>query len=85
MIECLFAATMVAAGAPVRAPHSDPYRSVLSEYRPWRAELPRLDWRRANEEVRRLAGHAGHLRDPSPADDSRGSSESHLPPDGGPR
>lgn len=37
------------------------FASVLQDYRAWR-EPKLVPWKRANEEVARLGGHAGHLR-----------------------
>jgi hypothetical protein len=64
----LLAAVAAATGAPEPAP----YRSTFAEYRPWRGQQPTVDWKRANDEVQRLGGHAGHLRDKpqQPAADS---------------
>jgi hypothetical protein len=39
------------------------YRSAFEGYRPY-AEPERRDWRKANEEVRNTAGHAGHQPQP---------------------
>jgi hypothetical protein len=47
--------------------------SVLKDYRAWR-EPKLIPWKRANEEVARLGGHAGHLRGapvPMQRDDAR--------------
>jgi hypothetical protein len=38
------------------------YRSAFDNYRAWRAEEPSAGWRRANDEMGQLGGHAGHLR-----------------------
>ncbi len=43
-----------------------PYRSAFEGFRPWRDEEPQ-DWRRANDEMKQLGGHNGHLRAPSAA------------------
>lgn len=37
------------------------YRSAFDGYRGWRTGEP-VDWKRANDEMRTLGGHAGHLR-----------------------
>lgn len=37
------------------------YESVFATYRPW-MEPATGRWREANEEVRRLGGHAGHVK-----------------------
>jgi hypothetical protein len=60
------AAAAIAAALPAAALELAPYRSVFSDYRPWRADEPRADWRSVNDEVGRLGGHAGHLRAPPP-------------------
>ncbi|TXT24895.1 MAG: hypothetical protein FD131_4790 [Rhodocyclaceae bacterium] len=36
------------------------YQSVFADYRGWQDE-PVKSWREANEEMRRLGGHMGHL------------------------
>ena len=50
------------------APRTPPaYVSAFTDYRAWR-EPTLIPWKRANEEVGRLGGHAGHLRgDATPA------------------
>lgn len=60
MYILLFAA---AAAAPTAALEPPPYRSALAHYRAWGDQEPAQDWRRANDEMRRLGGHAGHLRE----------------------
>lgn len=47
--------------ASARAP-AVTYRSALEDYRRVESEA-RMDWRGANEEVRRAGGHIGILRD----------------------
>ncbi|HEU0200048.1 MAG TPA: hypothetical protein VFR86_06390 [Burkholderiaceae bacterium] len=42
------------------------YRSVFDSYRPWRDESA-AEWRKANDEMGRLGGHAGQLRDTTTA------------------
>ena len=37
------------------------YRSAFDGYRNWRADAPG-DWKRANDEMKRLGGHVGHAR-----------------------
>lgn len=50
------------------APRTPPaYVSAFTDYRAWR-DPALVPWKRANEEVGRLGGHAGHLRgDATPA------------------
>lgn len=51
-----------AASEAARAPRTPPaYVSAFTDYRAWR-EPTLIPWKRANEEVGRLGGHAGHLR-----------------------
>lgn len=38
------------------------YRSPFADYRPFVADEPLKDWRRANEEVHEAGGHAGLLK-----------------------
>jgi hypothetical protein len=45
-----------------RAPAAH-YRSAFENYRPYR-DSPVTGWREANEEVRAIGGHAGHLARP---------------------
>lgn len=78
IVVCLLAgATLVppalaadATAVPDRssAPRTPPaYVSAFTDYRAWR-EPTLIPWKRANEEVGRLGGHAGHLRgDATPA------------------
>jgi hypothetical protein len=40
---------------------AEPYRSAFEGFRPWTDDAP-LDWRRVNDEMKQLGGHAGHLR-----------------------
>jgi len=49
--------------APVPKPA---YESAFAGYRPWTEPAPGR-WREANEEVRRLGGHAGHVKPPAKA------------------
>lgn len=61
------AATASAARAADARPTSvAPYRSAFEGFQSWRDDAP-LDWRRVNDAMRHLGGHAGHLR-PPPAD-----------------
>lgn len=43
-----------------------PYRSAFADFRPF-DEQPSQDWRRVNDEMQRLGGHAGHLRAAAPS------------------
>jgi hypothetical protein len=54
----------VAQAAPAPAPPAvvPAYRSALADYRAWRADEAPASWRRANDEMEHLQGHAGHLR-----------------------
>jgi hypothetical protein len=54
---------LAAVAAAPTAPDVAPYRSAFAEYRPWRGQEPAVDWKRANDEMKRLGGHAGHLRE----------------------
>jgi hypothetical protein len=47
--------------SPAPALDAPTYQSVFDSYRPWRDET-RADWRKANEEMGQLGGHAGQLR-----------------------
>ena len=38
------------------------YRSAFSDYRPFSEEVPAKGWRRANDEVRDVGGHAGLMK-----------------------
>ena len=38
------------------------YRSPFAGYRPFNADEPLKDWRRANDEVREAGGHAGLVK-----------------------
>lgn len=38
------------------------YRSPFADYRPFNADEPMKDWRRANDEVRDAGGHVGLLK-----------------------
>lgn len=67
MFRHVLAAVVAAAGSsasaqPVgaAAPTID-YRSAFDGYNTWRDE-PLRDWRKLNDDMRRLGGHAGHLR-----------------------
>lgn len=64
------------------------YRSAFDGYRSLRADEP-VDWKRANDEMKGLGGHAGHLRGAPPAAGKpaeRAAQESRQPPmDGGHR
>lgn len=52
-----------AAAANAQAGKDEPlYRSALDGYRSWRADEQLADWKRANDEMKGLGGHAGHLR-----------------------
>lgn len=58
----------VAGAAGAQAGKTEPlYRSAFDGYRSWRADEP-LDWKRANDEMKALGGHAGHLRGAPPAE-----------------
>ena len=81
-LACAIAALPVyAADAPPPAPKEGgaprtppAYVSAFSDYYAWR-EPERVPWRRANDEVGRLGGHAGHLRGEAarvPAGEPRG-------------
>jgi hypothetical protein len=60
------AADTPAAPPTSAAPRTPPaYVSALAGYRAWR-EVEVVPWKRANDEVGRLGGHAGHLRGSSP-------------------
>lgn len=39
------------------------YRSAFENYQPYR-DSPVANWRKSNEEVRAIGGHAGHLPKP---------------------
>ena len=62
-------ASTVAAQQITRADPGDPavpvpkpvYESAFAKYRPWTGPAAGR-WREANEEVRRLGGHAGHVK-----------------------
>ena len=75
LVPRAFAAEAAPATEAARAPRTPPgYVSALGEYRAWR-EPDLVPWRRANDEVGRLGGHAGHLRGdmaPAPTGESRG-------------
>ena len=47
--------------APAAAVPKPVYESVFSGYRPW-TEPAAARWREPNEDVRRLGGHAGHVK-----------------------
>ena len=67
---------LAAVAAATTAPDVAPYRSAFADYRPWRGQEPTVDWKRANDEMRRLGGHAGHLRDkPQPAQSQKDSAD----------
>jgi hypothetical protein len=56
------AADTTAAPPNSAAPRTPPaYVSTFAEYRAWR-EPQLAPWKRANDEVASLGGHAGHLR-----------------------
>lgn len=38
------------------------YRSAFTGYRPFTAELPLKDWKKANDEVREAGGHVGLMK-----------------------
>lgn len=46
------------------------YESVFHNYRPYMEpeQVPSVVWRAANDEMVRLGGHMGHLRDARPAE-----------------
>jgi hypothetical protein len=44
--------------APLRVA---PPQSAMAEYRRWQPDEPGPGWRAANDEMRRLGGHAGHI------------------------
>ncbi len=52
---------------PEHPVHSYEYHSSFADYRPANSNdgdtLPTANWRGANDEVRALGGHAGHIRD----------------------
>lgn len=73
MYVLLFAAVAAASTAPEVAP----YRSALAEYRPWRDQEPTVDWKRANDEMKRLGGHAGHLREKAQQPDRPAAADGH--------
>jgi hypothetical protein len=50
-----------AAKAPLPRP-AGAYQSPFADYRPFTADEPLKDWRRANDEVRDAGGHAGLLK-----------------------
>jgi len=60
------AETQTSASKAVTTPILAPYRSAFTGFRPFGDETPQ-DWRRVNDEMQRLGGHAGHLR-PAPPD-----------------
>ena len=78
IVVCVLAGAMLvrpalavdAAAVPDRAsaPRTPPaYVSAFTDYRAWREPML-VPWKRANEDVGRLGGHAGHLRgDATPA------------------
>lgn len=54
------------AADPARVPRTPPaHVSAFDGYRAWR-EPTLVPWKRANDEVGRLGGHAGHLRGDTP-------------------
>jgi len=83
--------SMLAVAATLAAQHdpADPaaavaplaVESVFRDYRPYH-EPAQVDWRKANEEVRRLGGHAGHVpgsaSSPEPAKAERPLDSSHA-------
>ncbi len=57
----------VAGAAGAQAGTTEPlYRSAFDGYRSWRTDEP-VEWKRANDEMKALGGHAGHLRGAPPA------------------
>lgn len=38
------------------------YRSPFADYRPFKADEPMKDWRKANDEVREAGGHIGLMK-----------------------
>ncbi len=57
VLVCAFAGLARAQGA-----RTEPrYQSAFDGFRNWRTDEP-VDWKRANDEMRTLGGHAGHLR-----------------------
>jgi len=73
----------LAADAPTGAPDAAPQRQAapsapaLAGYRPWREAVP-ASWRRANDEVGRLGGHAGMLQAQASAASAR-DAQAHPP------
>lgn len=59
----MLALLIAAATAAPTAHEIAPYRPAFAQYRRFEAQPPPRDWRRANDEVGRLGGHAGHLRE----------------------
>lgn len=59
----MLALLIAAATAAPMAHEIAPYRSAFAAYRRFESEPPPRHWRRANDEVGRLGGHAGHLRE----------------------
>jgi hypothetical protein len=57
------------------------YESAFREYRPATEEktTPVQVWRNANDEMGRLKGHAGHLKDVPPAASGNTHEAHHLP------
>lgn len=75
LVPLALAADATTAPEAARTPRTPPaYVSAFTDYRAWR-EPALVPWRRANEEVGRLGGHAGHLRGdavPTTKDEARG-------------
>ena len=59
LLAC-FAMTAAIAAPPPAPETSIPYRSVFTDYTPYR-EKPMPDWRAANDEMGRLGGHMGQM------------------------
>lgn len=59
------------------------YRSVFGDYKPMTDEKVR-DWRQANDAMRRLSGHMGHLDSANPAP-SKAQQVSGTATEGAPR
>lgn len=51
-----------ATSAPAIPGKSEPYLSAFADYRRFNADEPMVDWRRINDEMAGLGGHAGHSR-----------------------
>lgn len=60
------AKTPDAPGQASPIPASTGYTSAFQDYRRFRLDEPMVDWRRINDDMAGLGGHAGHLRGTAP-------------------